>query len=248
MAAAIILCLGLLWFLFQHRAIPLMTISAVQPAMHSALIRVAGKVVADTHVSRAAGKISDLRFLVNDGTGELAVTAQAKQAQQMAVWDRVPRAGDLVEVSGVVTVGTENKPALCLRSIEALKLQRAGRAAPQLGGASGMAEGTRLTVSGVVTRVVAPRTGSQAPTVVSLRDGAEERQVVIAPNVLEQVPARDRLAPGLAVRVQATAESHRGKLQLTVEYAQDFEVLAVPPVSPPDKTAPEAKKPDRAPW
>ena len=124
MVMLVVVGLGLLWLMVRQREVALTKISDLQPAISSALVRVEGKAAGPAQVSRDAGKINGLRFEVDDGTGKLAVTADAQQAQQLARWDRVPRAGDAVVVTGRLRISANANMSLQLPSDTALKLRR----------------------------------------------------------------------------------------------------------------------------
>lgn len=237
--AAVGLCL--LWRMAINREIPLIKISGIQPPMNFALVRVAGKATGDARTFREAGKIRSLRFSINDGTGDLVINAYGKSAEQMALFDRIPRADDAVEVAGSLTVGADENVSLRLQSGEALKLKRAEKAMLPVAHVTNVVEGAEVLITGAVTRVVAPRPGSRAPYVVTVRDASEERQLVIWSSVFEKITNHDRLVPGAAVRAQVTAEVCKGKMQLKLGRAVDLEVLPAAPVI--TNVLPEAAKP-----
>ncbi len=232
--------LFLLWLMAIHRDIPLIKIADIQPTMNFALVRVAGQATGDARTFREAGKIRSLRFTVNDGTGDLAINAYGKAAEQMALYDRIPRAGDPVEVTGSLTIGADENVSLRMQSGDALKLQRAAKVTPPLANVTNVVEGAQVVVTGAVTRIVTPRSGSRAPYVVTVRAAAGERQLVIWSSVFEKIEQRERLVPGAALRAKVTAETYKGQKQLKLGRAADLEILPPPAATNP---APEAAKP-----
>lgn len=232
--------LFLLWLMAINRDIPLIKIADIQPTMNFALIRVAGQATGDARTFRESGKIRSLRFTVNDGTGDLSINAYGKQAEQMALFDRIPRAGDSVEVAGSLTVGADENVSLRMQSGDALKLKRAVKEAPALPDVKGASEGAQAMVTGAVTRVIAPRSGSRAPFVVTVRDATEERQLVIWSSVFEKIANHDQIIPGASIRAKVTAETYKGKTQLKLGRAQDLELAPAPAST---NTAPGATKP-----
>jgi hypothetical protein len=243
-AAVQLAILGLALFCLMpfHRDGSLIKIADLQPAMNGALIRVAGQATGDARTFREAGQLRSLRFTVDDGTGKLAVMADGEQAAQMALFDRIPRAGDTLEVAGRLSIGADGRSTLHLQSGDALKLRRAEKGAPPMAAAQGLADGGQALVTGTVTRVIAPRSGSRAPYVVTVRDAAGERPLIIGSGVFEQIAGHDRLVPGAAIRAQLTAEKYEGKLQLTLDRPADLE-FTTPPAAPPPNAAPEVPRP-----
>ena len=220
--------LFLIWLIVIHRNIPLIKISAIQATMNGALVRVAGKATGDAHAFRETGKVHSVRFTVNDGTGDLAVMAYGKQAEQMALFDRIPHAGDTVEITGSLSSGANNNISLRLQSGDGLKLQRAEKMIPPLARVTNVEAGTQVVISGAVTRVVAPRSGSHAPYVVTVCAAPAERQFVIWPNVFDGLAAHDHLVLGATIRAKVTAERFKDEIQFKLSRAVDLEVLPAP--------------------
>lgn len=243
LAAVLLATVGLflLWLMAIHRDIPLIKIADIQPTMNFALVRVAGQATGDARTFREAGKIRSLRFTVNDGTGDLSINAYGKAAEQMALYDRIPRAGDPVEVTGSLTVGADENVSLRMQSGDALKLQRAVKVMPPLAAVKDVVEGGQALVTGAVTRVIAPRSGSRAPYVVTVREGREDRQLVIWSSVFEKIESRDRLVPGASIRAKVTAETYKGQKQLKLGRAADLEILPAAPAT--TNAAPETVRP-----
>jgi len=138
-----LLGLALLWPRWWPHALPLCKIADLQPTMHFKPIRIAGHATGDARTFREDGQLRSVRFTVADGTGELAVTAEGHQAEQLALFDRIPRAGDTLEVAGRLSLGAEEPPTLRLQTGDALKLKRAVKAAPPLTGVRGMPDDAR---------------------------------------------------------------------------------------------------------
>ena len=235
--------LFLLWLMAIHRDIPLIKIADIQPTMNFALVRVAGKATGDARTFREAGKIRSLRFTVNDGTGDLAINAYGKPAEQMALFDRIPRADDAVEVAGSLSVGADDNVSLRLQSGDALKLKHAEKVMPPVANASNVVAGAEVVVTGVVTRAIAPRSGSRAPHVVNVRDANTEQQLVIWSTVFEKIIKHDFLVPGATIRAKVTAETYKGKLQLKLGRAADLEIFPAPVAPAATNAPPEVAKP-----
>ena len=232
-----LLGLALFWPIWFPHTVPLIKIAELKPAMNFALVRVAGKAAGNAQTFREGGQLRSLRFTVDDGTGALAVNAYGKPAEQMALFDRIPRAGDAVEVAGSLSIVANAGVSLRFQSGDAFKLRRAEKVTPPLADGRNVTEGSQALLTGAVTRVIAPRTGSDAPYVLTVRDAIGERQLAIHASVFAKIAAHDRLVPGAFIRATVTAENEQGKLMLTLGRAADLE-LAPPPAAT-TKTAPE---------
>jgi len=103
-------------------------IGALLPSQTGLLVRVQGRAAGDGLVQRAGGRITGLQFVVDDGSGQLPVIVGAAQAQTLAKWDRVPRAGDRVTAAGRLALEPDRRLVLRLLDGERLRLTR--RAAP----------------------------------------------------------------------------------------------------------------------
>lgn len=132
--------LGLRWW---PHALPLSQLGDLRPAMDFTLIRIAGHATGDAQAIREAGLLRSVRFTVVDGTGALAVSAEGKQAEQLALFDRIPRAGDSLEVVGRLSMGADETPTLRIQTGDALKLKRAVKTSPPLAGVRGLPDDAR---------------------------------------------------------------------------------------------------------
>ena len=130
-----------------------------------------------------------------------------------------------------------NTVTIQLQSGDAFKLRRAEKVTPPLAVGRNVTEGSQALLTGAVTRVIAPRTGSDAPYVITVRDAIGERQLGIRSSVFAKIAAHDRLVPGAVIRATVTAENEQGKLMLTLGRAADMKLA--PSTAVATKTTPE---------
>ena len=232
-----LLGIALLALRWWPHSLPLSKLGELRPAMDFTLIRIAGHATGDARVFREAGQLRSVRFTVVDGTGSLSVSAENEQAKQLALFDRIPRAGDSLEVVGRLSMGADEPPTLRIQTGDALKLRRAEKGAPPMAAAHGLAEGAQALLTGTIVRFIVPRLGSEAPLVFSVREASGERQFLIWVDVYEQIADRDRLVPGTAIRARVTNTTFQGQLQLKLGRAADLEFIT-PPAAPPPHAAP----------
>ncbi len=114
-----------LFFLFmmvRNRGAKLITVSDITPAMNYAAIRVNGRVMRAPYIIRKKGVVKYMSFELDDGSGTLRVYARNKVAAVIACSDDIlPHKGDVVEVSGKLTVKDGRNIRLEILSSDKLK-------------------------------------------------------------------------------------------------------------------------------
>ena len=117
--------LGLLYLMAIHRELPVVKIGEIKPTMNFAYVRVVGTVAGDPRIFKEVGKVRSLRFTVDDGTGEISVTAFRSQAEDLVDQHKVPASGDRVEVAGALSITADDDVVMRLQVPEHLILTRA---------------------------------------------------------------------------------------------------------------------------
>ncbi|MCE9615460.1 MAG: hypothetical protein K8T26_14410 [Lentisphaerae bacterium] len=217
--------LGLLYLMAIRREIPLVQVGALSPTMNFAYVRVAGTVAGDARVSRDGNRVRSVRFIVDDGTGEIPVTAYGAKGQALLSGGRLPHDGDHAEVTGSLNVSAD-RVALYLQSPEHLVIQRAEAPPARLADLTPAQRGQAVAITGHVTHVSPPKTGSKQPWSVGVSDGSATRDLVLWPDVYAALANAAALTPGAGIRVRVSIGTYRDRLQLRVETAADLQVTA----------------------
>jgi hypothetical protein len=124
--------LALLCVLAIHRQAPRLRIAEIAPAMNFAHVRVRGVVAGKPYVAAPGGRADYLSFTIADGAATLRVTAQGQVARALVERHGIPPAGTPVEVTGRLSVTSDQRPRLQLQAADAVVLEPAAEAAPAL--------------------------------------------------------------------------------------------------------------------
>ncbi len=257
--------LGLLYVAIAQRAAPVVRIGEVRPAMNFAGVRIAGTVTGDARVFRDGERVRSLRFIVDDGTGEILVTTSRSQADALVREDRVPRRGDRIELAGSLGVSADNNASLRLQSPDQLRLTRAEApvarprdvaAAPESmtagpGAPTGNAQelkpgevtadmaGQKVKVTGRVAEVREPQAGSKAPCTVTLQDGEQKIAVVYWDAVASRLETKPVV--GALVSAEGVVNMYKGQVQVKVSRSEQISIqnaAAAPAAAPAAVPAP----------
>lgn len=215
--------LGLLYLMATHREIPTIQIGEIKQTMNFAYVKVSGTVSSDPRVFKEGGKARSLRFMVDDGSGEISVTAFRTQAQALVDENRLPRAGDRVEVAGALSMSADDEVVMRLQVPEHLKVLRAEVPVTPLGTITAAQEGSSVMVEGVITKVAVPPAGTKVPWVVALRDDSGEQEITFWQDIYDEFPDKSLLTPGNPVRARVSVRTYKDKLQLMLNTADDME-------------------------
>jgi len=215
----------LLYLMVTHREIPIIQIGDIQPTMNFAYVRIAGTVTGDARIYKEAGRVRSMRFMLDDGTGEISVTAYHSQAQTLVDAGKVPRLGDLVEVAGSLSVSAEDNAIMRLQVPEQLNLVKAETPVSMLGDLSDTMVDTGVQVEGTIKKVMAPRAGSKAPWVVVIDDGTGEASLTFWDSIYAEIPEKVQLMEGAKVRARVNLKTYKGKLQLSLGQGSDLEFI-----------------------
>lgn len=216
--------LGLLYLMATHQELPIVRIGEIKPTMNFAYVRVVGTVAGDPRIFKEAGKVRSLKFTVDDGTGEISVTAFRAQAESLVEQRIVPASGDRVEVAGALSMSADDEVVMRLQIAEHLKLVRADVPVTPLGEVNGTLVGNSILVEGTITAVNPPRPESRMPWVVEIRDDTGENAITFWPDSYPDIRDKALLIPGAAVRARVSVRTYREKLQLLLNRGEDLEV------------------------
>ncbi len=216
--------LGLLYLMAIHREIPIIQIGNIRPMMNFAYVRIAGTVTGDARLFKEGDKVRTLRFMVDDGSGELMVTAYRAQAEALVAADRVPRVGDRVEVAGSLGVAADDNVVMRLQVPEHLFITRAEMPVTALADIGVGMVGTAVVVEGTISKVIAPRPQSRAPWTVLITDASGgEQPLTFWQSTYDEIRDKILLVPGTPVRARVGVATYRDKLQLSLGRGTDLE-------------------------
>lgn len=197
---------------------PLTAISAVQPAMNYAYVRLEGRV--PSFPTLADGSLS---FTVQDGSGDMRVTAYRAVADAISTTARVPMPGDLVTVEGTLRI-RDDAPSLVINAPEAISVQSTEATAIRLAALDTMQTGERAQIIGQVRRI---RDVSDSFKIVTLRQGSATADMALPLN-LPAFKDVQKLAEGDWLRVTGGVGEFRGSKQLLPSSAQAIEKIQRP--------------------
>ncbi len=214
-----------LYLMATHREVPRIRVGDIRPTMNFAYVRVAGLVSSDARIYREGDAVRSLRFTVDDGSGEIPVTAYRAQARELVASGRVPRMGDKVEVAGSLSVAADDRVMMRLQSPDQLILTRAELPLMPLGSVSTNDVGRSIMVKGVISDIRAPRPNSRAPWLIRVSDSSGEKGISFWDDTYAEIADKDRLVPGAAVRARVSVGTFRGRVQLRLASGRDLEFL-----------------------
>lgn len=215
--------LGLLYLMARTQQIPLIRVADIKPTMNFAYVRIAGVVSGDARMFKEGGKIRSMRFMVDDGSGEISVTAYRTQAQALSDAGKLPRLGDKVEVAGSLSITADGDPVMRLQVAEQLVVNAAEMEVTALADIDAGMVGTSILVEGTIVNVAAPGPGSKAPWTVTVRDATGERQITFWKDIHEEIRDKLLLSEGTKIRARVSIKTYRDKVQLSLGRGADLE-------------------------
>jgi DNA/RNA endonuclease YhcR with UshA esterase domain len=215
--------LGALWLAARHAEIPLVRVSQIEATMNMAYVRLDGRCTRSPSYDPESGYLS---FWIEDGSGELYVSAYRAETRQIVEGGRVPALGDRVEVAGTLRV-REGFPSLTIRSPEQLSITRAEPVDRQIGAIKPEDQFQRMRVRGQVRGVYEPYEGL---VLVTLRDETGSIVVAVSKDViaLSQSSLASVTAEGQPVEVVAAVSLYEGTPQLVPAAVDDIVPLDEP--------------------
>lgn len=215
--------LGLLYLYSVNREIPTIRIGDIKETMNFAYVTIEGDVTSEPRVFKQAGRVRSIRFDIDDGTGEIPVTAYSSQAQALVDAGKVPRLGDHAKISGSLSVSADNNVLMRLQSPAQLTLTAPELPVTAIADISPDLTDPSVLIKGVITAVRAPPANSKAPWTIVVKDDTGEIPVAFWQDIYAEIEEPFLLEPGAAVNVRAGIGSYRGNLQLRMAGGKDIE-------------------------
>lgn len=223
-AGFVFLCLH-----FLNRDRPDVKTGDITPAMNFTRVRITGEVARNAFILKTGGVVFDVR----DESGQIAVTGGRAQARTLEERGNLPRRGDRVEVSGILSVNAGQTPTLRIQSADHLVLNRrkvsGSNSVPctALSSVTAAQSGQRLAVTGTLKSVSLPGPGSKAPYVLTLENGGAKLAVVFRDDILRGLEQKLPI-PGELISACGKVGSYKDVLQLEIQDPGDLRVVGVP--------------------
>lgn len=210
----------ILLFSAQKRAVPHYAIGDLNPAMNFAYVHVAGTVSRQPDIDAGSGALA---FWMDDGTGELYVSAYRQEAQTLVVSGRVPRLGDRVELEGTLRL-REDYNAITINLPEKLTIDHPLAELAKIGVLDKAWEGRSVRVEGLVRSIRKPYSGL---TLVELRDETGSIEAAIPEEMFDPAGGTrfEDPKPGESLRVEGIVTLYRGDPQITLTHPGGVERL-----------------------
>ncbi len=223
-AALLLAIFGLLglWWMAAHAEVPLITAEEAGGTMNMAYVRLRGKVVRSLTYDAESGYLA---FWLDDGTGEVRVSAYREVTEALVAAGSVPAPGDTVEVAGTLRV-REDFLALTLNAAQALTLIRPEPIPLEAGRLTRLDAGERVVVQGEVVEV---RTPYEGLTLITLRDSSGETTVAVDETAVALGGPPPTLTVGMGLVVTGTVALYHETPQIVPATTAALTVLSTPP-------------------
>lgn len=213
--------LFLLYWMAVSTRIPTVKIGDITPTMNFAYVRIEGQVTGDARVFKENGRVRSMRFDINDGTGEIPVSAYQAQAQELIEKGMVPRAGDRISAAGSLSVAADDRIMLRIQVADQVSLVQA-EAKPTSIDALTPESGTVL-IEGTISKVMAPQPGKKQPWTIIITDDTGAATLSFWEDMYAELQSKDKLIQGQSVRLRSSVNVYKGKIQLNLARSGDLE-------------------------
>ncbi len=210
----------LLYWMAVSSKIQTVKISDISPTMNFAYVRVEGRVTGEPRVFKENGKARSLRFDVDDGTGEIRVSAYQTQARELLERDILPHAGDHVSVAGSLNVSADDRLMLRIQAADQVTLTRVEALRMPINQLT--PESGSVQIEGIISTVRAPKPGKKQPWSVLISDETGSVPLSFWEDVYSEIQAKDRLIPGQTIQLRANVTVYKSKIQLNIASADDL--------------------------
>ena len=196
-----------LWWAARHVQVPLLTAEQALGTMNMAYVRVQGTVVRNLTYDPEGEYLS---FWLDDGTGEVMVSAYRDVTRALLAETRVPTLGDEVEVAGTLRI-REDFVSLTLNVPEHLSLERPEPLPVRAGALTSLDEGLRVAVTGEVRETFTPYEGL---TLITVRDASGEVPVYVNETLTALTGPLPDIVAGQGIAVTGTVTLYRNEPQI----------------------------------
>lgn len=223
-AALILATVGLfaLWWAARYTDIPVVSAADAAGTMNMAYVRITGRVARSLSYDPKSGYLA---FWVDDGTGEVHISAYRDVTEVVLAAGKTPALGDKVTVAGTLRI-REDYVALTLNVPEHLELSRPAPINLETNELTVLDEGLRVRLTGEVRRVYSPYEGL---TLITLRDANGEVVIAVDETVIALTGALPEIIEGQGIEVVGTVSLYKDTPQLVPADVADIMLSAAPP-------------------
>jgi len=216
-AAILLTTVGLvvLWFAATRAQVPLIQIAQAGATMNMAYVRLEGRC---TRVPSYNPESDYLSFWIDDGTGEIRVSAYRAETRQIIERVLVPALGDVVEVAGTLRV-REDFLALTINVPDQLTITRPDPVGREIGTIEPDDLYLRVRVRGEVRSVYEPYDGL---TLIAVRDETGEIPIAVSEDLVALSGALPALSTGQVVEIVAAVSLYGDTPQLVPASVADI--------------------------
>ncbi len=210
-----------LWWMAQYVDTPTVSAEDLRGTMNMAYVQIQG------HIARSLTYDSDsgyLAFWVDDGTGEVRVSAYRDVTESLLAASKIPALGDAVRVAGTLRI-REDYAALTVNVPEHLTLSRPAPTRLAANELTVLDEGLRVRLAGEVRRVNSPYVGL---TLITLRDASGEVVVAVDETLTALTGELPDIVQGQGIAVTGTVSLYRDTPQLVPASVADIHLSAAP--------------------
>lgn len=218
--------LFLLWLAATRLPLPQVEISQIGATANLAYVQVRGQV---THGPTYGVDPPYLSFTVDDGSGQLRVSAYRQVVTALRQRGQIPALGDYVVVAGTLRV-QDGSAAMTVNVPEHLEVARPAAVERQIGDIAATDRLLRVRVRGQVWAVRQPR---PTLTLITLRDASGQIDIVAGAAAEALGGALLPLQAGQSVAAVGTVDLYQDRPQVVLASAQDVALLAeTVPIAP----------------
>lgn len=241
LAAVLLATVGLLalWWIARQARIPTLTAAEAQGSMNMAYVQVQGQISRAVTYDPEGGYLA---FWVDDGTGEVHVTAYRAVTQALLAAGQVPALGDQVTVAGTLRI-REDMTSLTINAPEHFTLSRPTPIDVAIGDVTASDTGRRVRVTGTVRDYFQPYKGLW---LIDVQDETGEITVAIDETTIALTGPLPSFTKGQVMTVAGVVSLYKETPQLVPASTADL-VVSEPATATPTATAIPSATPTPAP-
>lgn len=226
LAAILLATVGLfaLWWMARRIDVPMLSAADAMGTMNMAYVRIRGRVTRSLSYDPKSGYLA---FWLDDGTGEVRVSAYRDATRALLAAGTIPALGDDVTVAGTLRI-REDYVALTLNAAEHFVLERPEPLTLKAHNLTPLDEGLRVRVVGEVRQVRTPYAGL---TLITVRDDSGEIIVAVDETTVALTGVLPEIVEGQGIDVTGAVSLYRDTPQIVPATVVDIVLSAAPPAA-----------------